>query len=165
MTIDWTTWFPALYIALMAGTCVFVVARMIATAMQREAEGKPLGAPKLPYTLFREDRVSAYFGRPWFRWSRTGVHRGMLVAVTPQHLILAPQFPHSLMFVSGGEAYEQTVPLDAIVHIERARAWTYNVSVDFRDATGQSHHLRLCFRDPDAFISAVREAAQWPRPG
>jgi hypothetical protein len=165
MTIDWTVWFPVLYVGLMAGACVFAVAWMIATAMQRQAQGKPLVTPALPYTLFRETRASAYVGQPRFRWSHSGVRRGMLVAVTPQHLILAPQFPNSLMFLSGGEAFEQTVPLGEILCVERTRAaWTYNVSVDFRDATSQVRHLRLCLQDPDAFVSAVREPPQWPRP-
>ena len=122
MTIDWTVWFPVLYVGLMAGACVFAVAWMIATAMQRQAQGKPLVTPALPYTLFRETRVSAYVGQPRFRWSYSGVRRGMLVAVTPQHLILAPQFPNSLMFLSGGEAFEHTVPLGEILRVERARA-------------------------------------------
>lgn len=128
----WTFW-------LTTGWLAFVI---LASILYRVRAGKPI-FPKIPAdTLFVEKKASG----PW-------VSNGLIVAVTPDQLVVVPRFPGTLMFLPEIYRFERTIPRKAIRRATRTRSLLgINVVVDYGDL-GQK--LRLKLRDPDAFIAAL----------
>ena len=78
----------------------------------------------------------------------------MIVAVTPDALVVSPKFPFNLMFLPEVYGLEHNVPLSKIGHIDEQRARASNVMIWLND--GQKLGLKL--RDPSGFVAALRAA-------
>lgn len=130
---DWFFWFAPAWL-------MFLV---LLSVWFRRTRGKAI-ITKIPATALYSERSA----------SATMASNCLIVAVTPDALIVTPRFPFNLMFLPEVYGLEHDIPLSTISDASAARAWWGgNVSVSYGE---QPRRLRLKVRDPAAFVDALR---------
>jgi len=128
---------------------IWIAAWVSVSILFRRWAGKPIW-PKAPDdALVVEEKASAPFAA-----------NCLLVAVTPEHLVISPTFPFNLMFLPEVWGLEHYVPLSEIDGATTYRSRTgLNVEVQVR---GRTRPIRLKLRQPSAFVRQLGAAALSP---
>lgn len=129
---DWLVWLAPAWI-------LFVI---LLSVLVRKARGKPI-VPGVPLDAIYSERSA----------SGAWASNCLIVAVTPEALIITPRFPFNLMFLPEIYGLERTVPRYEIIEAEHRTSWIGNVEIALR--AGRA--LKLKLRDPEAFLAALEE--------
>jgi hypothetical protein len=89
-------------------------------------------------------------------YSERGASGGMasnclIVAVTPEALMVTPRFPFNLMFLPEMYGMEHNISRSAITGVSAIASWGSNVTISRRDGDD----LKLKVRDPASFVAAL----------
>ena len=130
---DWFLWVAIGWVALI----------ILLSVLVRKGAGKPI-VPKVPPNAIYADK----------RASGSMASNSLIVAVTPEALIVSPKFPFNLMFLPKMYRLEHTIPIAAIrdVALNRNR-WGNNVNLTYG---AHARELGLKVRDPEAFVAALK---------
>ena len=80
----------------------------------------------------------------------------MLVAVTPDSLIIQPRFPFNLMFLPEIYGLEYCIPGFNIRAVEKkGRMFGKGAEIQFIDADGGEKSVRLYLKRTDEFLAAI----------
>ena len=131
--------FPDWFIWLAIGWVALVV---LLSVLMRKASGKPI-IPSVPANaIFAERRASGKMAS-----------NSLIVAVTPDALIVTPRFPFNLMFLPEIYRLEHTISRSAVRGVARiASRWGNNVTVTYGP---HERELGLKLRDPEGFVAAI----------
>jgi len=128
----WLFWIPPVWIA--AGILLSVIVR--------RGRGKAI-IPRVPPNALYADR-SASGGM---------ASRCLIVAVTPETLVVTPRFPFNLMFLPEIYRLEHNIPRADIVRVSAHGSRRSNVTIACRDG----RELKLKLRDPEAFVATLAQ--------
>lgn len=130
---------PVLFLGLPVGWIALV---LLLSTRNRKAAGRPI-VPSVPANARYAERAAS-----------SGVAKNcVIVAVTPDALVVIPRFPFNLLFLPEIYRLEHSIPLRSI---REARAASdgrgSNVVVRYGE---RGHKLRLRVRNPQAFLTAL----------
>ena len=128
---EWLIWFAPAWV-------VFFV---VLSALMRGRRGKPI-VPKVPASAVYAER-SASGGM---------ASNCLIVAVTPDALVVTPRFPFNLMFLPEIYGMDHVIPLSMIREATAEGSGKSQVAIAFRD---NRRSLRLKVRDPAALLAAL----------
>ena len=130
---DWFIWVALGWVGLIVMLSILV----------RKGSGKPI-IPTVPANaVFAERRASGSMAS-----------NSLIVAVTPDALIVTPRFPLNLMFLPEIYRLEHTIPLAAVTDVvSNGNRWGNNVTLSY-GLHGRQLSLKL--RDPEAFKAALK---------
>ena len=127
----WLVWF--------APTWIFSI--ILLSIVVRRVRGKPI-FPRIPDdALFVERKASG----PW-------AANCLIVAVSPDAILVTPFFPFNLMFLPEIYGLEVSIPVDDVLSVAEARHFGSNILVIYGEA---GKKLRLRLRDPAAFVATL----------
>jgi hypothetical protein len=119
---------------------IWIVFLVLLSVVIRKARDKPI-VPKVPQNALYAER-SASGGM---------ASNCLIVAVTPDALVVTPRFPFNLMFLPEIYGMEHNVPRSTITQVSAARSWGSNVTISRREG----RDLKLKVRDPAGFVAAL----------
>jgi hypothetical protein len=128
---EWLFWLAPVWIAFWVVLSIVV----------RRGRDKPI-IPKVPSNALYLER-SASGGM---------ASNCLIVAVTPDALVITPRFPFNLMFLPEIYGMEHSIPRSAITQVSARRSWLSNVTISRRDG----RELKLKVRDPVRFVAALK---------
>jgi hypothetical protein len=133
----------------------FFLLMLVISVLYRIQKGKPLHHRNPDESLFAERLVSGTSFRTWF--SRIGgARRSLVVALTPEHLIVRPIFPFTLLFIPELFGLENTIPLTHLREVKDSRLWGRDgVEITFENTGGAPERLWLRLRRREAFYHAL----------
>lgn len=125
---------------------------IVAAVVDRWRRGKPILYSDPPSPLFQETFASGTSHRSL--WSRFGgATRALVVAVTPQELVVRPLFPATLIFrlpeITGLEHRIEAS------EIHEVRSTAEGVDIDFTNDSGTREKLTLRLKDQRGFLHAL----------
>jgi hypothetical protein len=121
----------------------------------RRAGGRPIFTPRPADAIYFTRGASGRSRKTLFT-AMFSASRCLMVAVTPDWLIVMPTFPLNLMFLSELGDLEHKAPRKA-VQAEIGRpflGWT-TIQLTFPTPAGELRRFRLILRDADAFAAAL----------
>ena len=143
-----STWFPFLAV----GWIALVVAVSIGF---RKKRGKPIFPKAPPGALFSERGCS---GRSLDTlWARIGGARNcLLVALTPQKLVVVPIFPFNLIFLPEIYGLEHSLDISTIQQVaDRNGILGKHITITYADP--KVHRVELRLRHHDDFLGSLRK--------
>lgn len=130
---DWLFWIAPVWIGFW----------ILLSVVVRKGRDKPI-IPKVPNNALYAER-SASGGM---------ASNCLIVAVTPDYLLVTPRFPFNLMFLPEIWGLEERISRAAITQVSVSKSYASNVTVSRRDG----RDLKLKVRDPAKFATALRKA-------
>jgi len=125
-----------------------------ASVIYRRSHGKAIYPSKPRESLYYEGWASGHSNSNIFTKLR-GASRCLMVAVTPDSLIVQPRFPFNLMFMPEIYGLEYHIPGLNIRSVEKKGTLFKGVEVQFIDTNGGEKSVRLYLKKTDEFISAL----------
>ncbi len=122
--------FAPAWVALVVLVSVFV----------RRSRGKPI-FPKVPANGLDSERKASG------RWASNC----LIVAITPEAIIVTPRFPLNLTFLPEIYGLEHNIPRSDVSHVEGKKSWASNVAISLRNG----HTLRLKVHQPASLIAQL----------
>jgi len=140
---------------LFAGPLLWVFLWIVASVVYRKSRGKAIFPSKPKDSLFYEGWASGHSNSNIFT-KLGGAHNCLLVAVTPDSLIIQPRFPFNLMFLPEIYGLEYRILGVNIRTIEKkGRIFGKGVEIHFVDADGGEKSVRLYLKRTDEFLAAI----------
>lgn len=137
------------------GPFVWILLWVVASIIYRKSRGKAILPSKPKNSLFYEGWASGHSNRNIFT-KLGGAHNCLLVAVTPDALIIQPRFPFNLMFLPEIYGLEYRIPGLNIRTVEKkGRIFGKGVEMQFIDVGGGEKSVRLYLKRTDDFLAAV----------
>jgi hypothetical protein len=135
-------WVPLIWLALV----------VVGSALVRRSRRKPVFFFSVANAIFQEHRASGCSTDSW--WRRLGGARNCLVvAVTPERLIIRPHFPFNLMFLPEIYGLEFDVPRASVTEVIADHSFLRRrVRIAFRDEDQTLRTMSLFLKRPDAFL-------------
>jgi hypothetical protein len=130
-----------------------------ASIVFRRSRGKPIFPTKPQDSIFYERTASGHSHRN-FLTAIGGARNCLMVAVTPQELIVQPWFPLNLMFLPEIYDLEHRIPRANIRGIKESRfVFGKTIRIDYLDLAGGMHAISLILRKPDDFLQSIHGPA------
>ncbi len=137
------------------GPLVWILLWVVASIIYRMSRGKTIVPAKPKNSLFYEGWASGHSNTNIFT-KLGGAHKYLLVAVTPDALIIQPRFPFNLMFLPEIYGLEYRIPGLNIRAVEmKGRIFGKGVEMKFIDGGGSEKSVRLYLRKTDDFLVAI----------
>jgi hypothetical protein len=137
------------------GPLLWVLLWIVASIVYRRSRGKAILPSKPKNSLFYEGWASGHSNSNIFT-KLGGAHNCLLVAVTPDSLIIQPRFPFNLMFLPEIYGLEYRIPGLNIRTVEKkGRMFGKGVEIQFIDIDGGEKSVRLYLKKTDEFLAAV----------
>lgn len=138
-----------------AGPLLWVLLVIAASIVYRKSRGKTIFPSRPEDSLYCEGWASGHSNSNIFT-KLGGARNCLLVAVTPDALIVQPRFPFNLMFLPEIYGLEYWVPGLNIRAVEKkGSVFGKGVEVQFIDADGGEKSVRLYLKKPDEFLAAI----------
>jgi len=136
----------------------WIVFLLLASIANRTANGKPLVPRVPPDAVWSEKWTSGRSGKNLF--TRTADVNGcLLVAVTPDALVVSACFPFSLFFLPELFDLEHRIPHPAIRSVTpKKRLFKESVAIEFDDGSGRPRSIELVLRGTPQFLTAIGRA-------
>jgi hypothetical protein len=137
------------------GPLLWVLLWVVASIIYRKSRSKTILPSKPKNSLFYEGWASGHSNRNIFT-KLGGAHNCLLVAVTPDFLIIQPRFPFNLMFLPEIYGLEYRIPGLNIRTVEKkGRIFGKGVEIQFIDVGGGEKSVRLYLKRTDDFLTAI----------
>jgi hypothetical protein len=137
------------------GPLVWILLWVVASIIYRNSRGKAILPSKPKNSLFYEGWASGHSNTNIFT-KLGGAHNCLLVAVTPDALIIQPRFPFNLMFLPEIYGLEYRIPGLNIRAVEKkGRIFGKGVEIQFIDGGGGEKSVRLYLKRTDDFLAAI----------
>ena len=137
------------------GPLVWILLWVVASIIYRKSRGKAILPSKSKNSLFYEGWASGHSNTNIFT-KLGGAHNCLLVAVTPDALIIQPRFPFNLMFLPEIYGLEYRIPGLNIRAVEKkGRIFGKGVEIQFVDGGGGEKSVRLYLKRTDDFLAAI----------
>lgn len=137
------------------GPLVWILLWVVASIIYRKSRGQAILPSKPKNSLFYEGWASGNSNRNIFT-KLGGAHNCLLVAVTPDSLIIQPRFPFNLMFLPEIYGLEYRIPGLNIRTVEKTgRIFGKGVEIQFIDVGGGEKSVRLYLKRTDDFLAAI----------
>jgi len=134
---------------------LWVLFWIVASIVYRKSRGKAILPSKPETSLFCEGWASGHSNSNIFT-KLGGAHNCLLVAVTPDSLIIQPRFPFNLMFLPEIYGLEYCIPGFNIRAVEKkGRIFGKGVEIQFIDVDGSEKFVRLYLKRTDEFLEAI----------
>jgi len=127
---------------------------IVASVIYRRSHGKAIYPSKPRDSLYYEGWASGHSNSNVFT-KLGGASRCLLVAVTPDSLIVQPRFPFNLMFLPEIYGLEHHIPGLNIRTVEKKGKLFKGVEVQFIDMNGGTKSVRLYLKKIDEFLTAI----------
>jgi len=138
-----------------AGPLLWISLCVVASVVYRRSRGKAIWPSKPENCMFYESWTSGHSNSSIFT-KLGGARNCLLVAVTPDSLVIQPQFPFNLMFLPEIYGLEYSIPaLNIRAVAERGRILGRGVEVEFIDLDGGEKSVRLYLRKTDQFLATM----------
>lgn len=142
---------------LFAGNVAWVVACLVASVVYRRRRGKPIRSKAPAGSVYVERWTSGRSNRDLVA-RLGGATNCLLVAVTPDLLVVRPHFPFNLMFLPELFGLELEIPRSAIARVEHKRGFFCStVAVNFRAADGRPSSVELRLRNAAEFLAHLQD--------
>ena len=129
---------------------------ILASVVYRVSRGKTVIPFRPKDTLFCEGWASGHSNRSLLT-KLGGARNCLLVAVTPDALVIQPRFPLNLMFLPEIYDLEHRIIGPNIRRIGRRKSiFGEGIDIQFIDAGGEERSVTLYLRSPEDFLKAVR---------
>jgi hypothetical protein len=139
------------------GPLAWIFLWVVASIIYRNSRGKPILPSKPKDSLFYEGWASGHSNTNIFT-KLGGAHNCLLVAVTPDFLIIQPRFPFNLMFLPEIYGLEYRIPGLNIRTVEKkGRIFGKGVEIQFIDVGGGEKSVRLYLKRTDDFLAAIEK--------
>ncbi len=139
-------------IFLFALPLLWIAGVVLASARFRSARGKPI-FPAVPDNALYAERWGSGRNLSAFPGKLGGANNCLIIAVTPDSLMVVPRFPFTLMFLPETFGLEFTCPLKTLRSIERKRSFLRElVVIELEDG----RRFELQPRRIDDFMAAIR---------
>ena len=134
---------------------LWILLWIVASIVYRRSRGKAILPSKPRNSLFYEGWASGHSNSNVF--TKLGAaHKCLLVAVTPNSLIIQPRFPFNLMFLPEIYGLEYCIPGFNIRTVEKkGRIFGKGVEIQFIDVDGSEKSVRLYLKRTDEFLVAI----------
>ena len=137
------------------GPLVWVLLWVVASIIYRRSRGKAILPSKPKNSLFYEGWASGHSNSNIFT-KLGGARNCLLVAVTPDVLIIQPRFPFNLMFLPEIYGLEYHIPGLNIRAVEKkGRVFGKGAEIQFIDGDGGEKSVRLYLKRIDDFLAAI----------
>jgi hypothetical protein len=137
------------------GCLLWVSLLMAASVVYRRSRGKVIYPTRPKDSLYYEGWASGRSNTNLFT-KVGGANNCLMVAVTPDFLIIQPRFPFNLMFLPELLGLEYRIPKVDVRGVEKKGGlFGKGVEVHFVDADGGSRSVRLYLRRTDEFLAAM----------
>jgi hypothetical protein len=141
---------------LFVGNAAWVVACLVASVVHRRLRGKPL-VSRVPAGSVHVERWTSGRSNRSLLARLGGANNCLLVAVTPDFLVVRPHFPFTLMFLPELFALELEIPRSAITRVEHQRGLLGStVAVRFREADGRPGLVEFRLRNAAEFLAHLQ---------
>ncbi len=128
---------------------------IVASVIYRRSRGKAIYPSKPKDSLYYEGWASGHSNSNIFT-KLGGARNCLLVAITPDSLIIQPRFPFNLMFLPEIYGLEYRIPGLNIRSVEKkGRVFGKGVEVQFIDTDGGEKSVRLYLKKTDEFLAAI----------
>ena len=137
------------------GPLLWVSLWIVASVVYRRSRGKTVFPLKPKDSLYYEGWASGHSNRNIFT-KLGGAHNCLLVAVTPDSLIIQPRFPFNLMFLPEIYSLEYRIPRLNIRTVEKkGRVFGKGVEIQFIDVDGGEKSVRLYLKRTEEFLAII----------
>ena len=137
------------------GPLVWIFLWVVASIIYRNSRGKAILPSKPKDSLFYEGWASGHSNTNIFT-QLGGAHNCLLVAITPDSLIIQPRFPFNLMFLPEIYGLEYCIPGLNIRAVEqKGRIFGKGVEIRFIDVGGGEKSVRLYLKRTDDFLAGI----------
>lgn len=134
---------------------LWILLWVAASIVYRKSRGKAIFPSKPKDSLYYEGWGSGHSNSNLFT-KLGGARNCLLVAITPDTLIVQPRFPFNLMFLPEIYGLEYRIPWLSIRAVEKkGGVFTKGVDIQFIDAGGSEKSVRLYLKKTDDFVAAV----------
>jgi len=141
------------------GPLVWILLWVVASIIYRKSRGKAILPSKPKSSLFYEGWASGHSNRNIFT-KLGGASNCLLVAVTPDSLIIQPRFPFNLMFLPEIYGLEYRILRLNIRTVEKkGRIFGKGVEIQFIDVDGSERSVRLYLKRTNEFLAAIGKVA------
>lgn len=128
------------------------------SVLYRQSRGLPFFAKAPPNASFVERWASGNSNRHILALIG-GASNCLFVALTPDRLIIRPQFPFCLMFLPEFFDLEHSIPRQNILSVaEVTRFFSKIIEIKFVTPSKAEQSVFIKLRDPAAFLEAIRSA-------
>lgn len=147
------------------GPLVWILLWGVASIIYRHSRGKAILPSKPKNSLFYEGWASGHSNTNIFT-KLGGARNCLLVAVTPDSLIIQPRLPFNLMFLPEIYGLEYRIPGLNIRAVEKkGRIFGKGVEIQFIDVGGDEKSVRLYLKRTDDFLTAIGKISDIVRNG
>ncbi|HJW85380.1 MAG TPA: hypothetical protein VJ440_01965 [Candidatus Brocadiaceae bacterium] len=137
------------------GPWLWISLWIVASIVYRRSRGKAIFPLKPKESLYYEGWASGHSNSNIFT-KLGGARNCLLVAVTPDSLIIQPRFPFNLMFLPEIYGLEYRIPRLNIRAVEKKGGiFGKGVEIQFIDVSGGEKSVRLYLRRTDEFLTAI----------
>ena len=137
------------------GPLVWILLWVVASIIYRNSRGKAILPSKPKNSLFYEGWASGHCNTNIFT-KLGGAHNCLLVAITPDSLIIQPRFPFNLMFLPEIFGLEYRIPGLNIRAVEKkGRIFGKGVEIKFIDVGDGEKSVRLYLKRTNDFLVAI----------
>ena len=137
------------------GPWLWISLWIVASIVYRRSRGKAIFPLKPKDSLYYEGWASGHSNRNIFT-KLGGARNCLLVAITPDSLIIQPRFPFNLMFLPEIYGLEYRIPGLNIRTVEKkGRIFGKGVEIQFIDVGGGEKSVRLYLKRTDDFLTAI----------
>ena len=150
-----TAWIDAHPVAFIAAAWLWVGGGIALSVFFRLRRRKPIFAKPPADALFVERRTSGRSLRN-FVTSVGGASNALMVAVTPDAVVVQPHFPFTLMFLPEVYGLDEVVTRSRLRKVEEVGGILgRKIVLEFSSTARGDERLELRLRDPDRFLEAV----------
>jgi hypothetical protein len=134
---------------------VWILLWVVASIIYRNSRGKAIIPSKPKNSLFYEGWASGHSNTNIFT-KLGGARNCLIVAVTPDALIIQPRFPFNLMFLPEIYGLEYRIPGLNIRAVEKkGRFFGKGVEIQFIDGSSGEKSVTLYLKRTDDFLAAI----------
>jgi len=143
------------FVLLFAGAFGWVILVFVISAVYRWRHNKPLLTRKPTDASFLETWTSGHSNRSILT-KLGGARSCLLVAVTPNHLVVRPHFPFNLLFLPEVYDLDYVIPRKDIRSVkEKARTFGNSIEVVFSSSSAEQRSIELRLRHPKQFLKVL----------
>jgi hypothetical protein len=137
------------------GPFLWILLVIAASIAYRRSRGKVILTSKPKDSLFYEGWASGRSNKNFFT-KLGGANNCLMVAVTPDCLIVQLRFPFNLMFLPEITGLEYHIPRLNIRYVEaKAGIFGKSAEIQFIDVNGSEQSVKLYVRKMEEFLSAI----------